>query len=165
MKTVLRVIAFAVLAAPVFTQGAQAPQAPSKSTFGLWRADELSKRNQALSTKIGPDHSARETLADYGDHRFRYIRRDADGFPEQHNHIVDVVFVQSGEGTLQLGGKVIGLKAGGGDGEFVGTSLEGGERHAIAAGDVVHIPATIPHAFLVPKGKHITYVLFKFPAY
>jgi mannose-6-phosphate isomerase-like protein (cupin superfamily) len=158
MRIVFRVIALALVAAPLFAQGA------SKSTFGLWRADELSKRDQALSTKIMPDHSARETLADYGDHRFRFIRRDADGFPEQHNQIVDVVFVQSGEGTLQLGGKVVGLKASpGGAGEFVGTSLEGGERRAIAAGDVIHIPATIPHAFLVPKGKHITYVLFKFP--
>ncbi len=157
MKTALRVIALILLVAPLLAQSA------SKSTFALWRADELNKRNQALSTKIGPDHSARETLADYGDHRFRFIRRDADGFPEQHDQIVDVVFVQSGEGTLQLGGKVIGLKATGGAGEFVGTSLEGGERRAIAAGDVVHVPATIPHAFLVPKGKHITYVLLKFP--
>jgi hypothetical protein len=157
MRIVFRVIACALLAAPVLAQGTP------KSTFGLWRAGELSKRDQALSTKIGADHSARETLADYGDHRFRFIRRDADGFPEQHNQIVDVVFVQSGEGTLQLGGKVVGLKASNGAGEFVGTSLEGGERRAIAAGDVVHIPAAIPHAFLVPKGKHITYVLFKFP--
>jgi mannose-6-phosphate isomerase-like protein (cupin superfamily) len=158
MRIALRVLACALLAAPVLAQS------PSKSTFALWRAAELNKRNQVLSTKIGPDHSARETLADYGDHRFRFIRRDADGFPEQHDQIVDVVYVQSGEGTLQLGGKVIGLKAGGGAGEFVGTSLEGGERHPIAAGDVVHIPATIPHAFLVPKGKHVTYVLLKFPA-
>jgi mannose-6-phosphate isomerase-like protein (cupin superfamily) len=161
MRTVLRVLAFVLLVAPAFAQGTPAA---SKSAFALWRSDELAKRNQALSTKIGPDHSARETLADYGDHRFRFIRRDADGFPEQHDQIVDVVYVQSGEGTLQLGGKVIGLKAGGGAGEFVGTSLEGGERHAIAAGDVLHIPAAIPHAFLVGKGKHITYVLLKFPA-
>jgi mannose-6-phosphate isomerase-like protein (cupin superfamily) len=157
MRIVFRVIASALLAAPLFAQSA------STSTFGLWRAEELSKRDQALATKIGADHSARETLADYGDHRFRFIRRDADGFPEQHDQIVDVVFVQSGEGVLQLGGKVVGLKASAGPGEFVGTSLEGGERRAIAAGDVVHIPARIPHAFLVPKGKHITYVLFKFP--
>jgi mannose-6-phosphate isomerase-like protein (cupin superfamily) len=157
MRIVLRVFALTLLAAPI------AAQSPTKSTFALWRSAELAKRNQALSTKIGADHSARETLADYGDHRFRYIRRDADGFPEEHGQIVDVVMVQSGEGTLQLGGKVVGRKATGGAGEFVGTSLEGGEKHAIAAGDVVHIPAGIPHAFLVPPGKHITYVLLKFP--
>jgi len=46
----------------------------------------------------------------------------------------------------------------------LGTGIEGGERHALAAGDIVHIPAKIPHSFLVPAGKHITYVLVKFPA-
>ena len=157
MRIALRVIALALLAAPIAAQG------PTKSAFALWRAPELATRNQALSTKIGADHSARETLADYGDHRFRYIRRDGDGFPEEHDQIVDVVIVQSGEGTLQLGGKMVGRKATGGAGEFVGTSLEGGERRAIAAGDVAHIPAGIPHAFLVPAGTHITYVLLKFP--
>ena len=94
---------------------------------------------------------------------FRFLYRDADGFPEQHDNIVDVVFVQSGEGTLQLGGTVIDKKATGGPGEFVGSRLDGGSRHPLGAGDVIHIPATIPHAFLVPKGKHITYVLVKFP--
>jgi quercetin dioxygenase-like cupin family protein len=40
----------------------------------------------------------------------------------------------------------------------------GGQVHPLAAGDIVHIPAGIPHSFLVPAGKHITYVLLKFPA-
>jgi len=59
---------------------------------------------------------------------------------------------------------MINPKASNGAGEYLGTGIEGGERHALAAGDVVHIPAKIPHSFLVPKGKHITYVLVKFPA-
>lgn len=134
------------------------------SAFGHWRAAELRQRDAALSTRIGADHSARETLADYGDHRFRLLRRDADGAPEQHDGIVDVVYVQSGEGTLQLGGTMVGKRAGSGPGEYLGTRLDGGERHPLGAGDVVHIPATIPHAFLVPAGGHITYVLVKFPA-
>jgi mannose-6-phosphate isomerase-like protein (cupin superfamily) len=140
-----------------------APQA-QRSTFGRWTAGELQSRDAALSTRVGPDHSARETLADYGDHRFRLLYRDADGAPEQHDGIVDVVFVQSGAGTLQLGGTMVGRRSGSGPGEFVGTRLDGGERHALGPGDVVHIPATIPHSFLVPPGGHITYVLVKFPA-
>src|SRR5438034_3831834 len=132
--------------------------------FALWNAAQLKQRDQALSKKVGPDHSARETLADYKDHRFRMLYRDGDGFPEQHDKIVDVVIVQGGEGTLVLGGKMINPKAGGGAGEYVGTSLEGGERHALGPGDVLHIPAKIPHSFLVPAGKHIAYVLLKFPA-
>jgi len=156
MKVVLRFLAAGILVVPVF--------AADPTGFALWRAAELKQRDEALSKKVGPDHSARETLADYGDHRLRLLYRDADGVPEQHDAIVDVVMVQSGEGTLLLGGRMINPKASSGAGEYLGTGIEGGERHALAAGDVVHIPAKIPHSFLVPKGKHITYVLVKFPA-
>ena len=132
--------------------------------FAMWKPAELKQRDEALSKKVGADHSARETLADYGHYRFRMLYRDADGLPEQHDNTVDVVIVQSGEGTLVLGGKMINLKAGPGPGEYVGTGIEGGERHALAPGDLVHIPAKIPHNFVIAKGKHITYVLVKFPA-
>ena len=155
MRVALRALAIMLLVAPVF--------AADHPDFRLWKAGELEKRNAALSKKVGADHSSRETLADFGDHRFRFLYRDADGFPEQHDKIVDVVFVQSGEGTLQLGGTLVDKKASGGNGEFVGSRLDGGSRHPLAAGDVIHIPATVPHAFLVSKGKHITYVLVKFP--
>ncbi len=138
--------------------------AQEPATLGLWRAAELAERDAALSKRIGADHSARETLADYKSHRFRLLRRDADGFPEQHDAIVDVVFVQSGEGTLVVGGTMTGRKAGSGPGEYVGIGIDGGERRTLGAGDVVHIPARVPHRFLVPAGKHITYVLVKFPA-
>ena len=134
-------------------------------SFGLWKSAELTQRRQALAKKVGQDHSARETLADYGDHRFRFLYRDADGLPEQHDKIVDVVFVQSGEGTLLLGGTMINPKTStSGSGESSGTGIEGGERYPLSVGDVVHIPAKVPHSFLVAKGKHIAYVLVKFPA-
>ena len=156
MRTAVRLIVIVSLVVPVF-----AAEVPG---FGLWKAAELKQRDEALSKRVGPDHSARETLADYGDHRFRFLYRDADGVPEQHDRIVDVVFVQSGEGTLLLGGRMINPKASSGAGEWLGTGIEGGERHPLAAGDVVHIPATIPHRFLVQAGQHITYVLVKFPS-
>jgi mannose-6-phosphate isomerase-like protein (cupin superfamily) len=156
MMTVVRLLTAALLAAPVF--------AADTAGFGLWKSAELKQREEALSKKVGQDHSARETLADYGDHRFRMLYRDGDGYPEQHDNVVDVVIVQSGEGTLSLGGRMINPKAGGGAGEYVGTGLEGGEQHPLGPGDVIHIPAKIPHSFLVPRGKHITYVLLKFPA-
>ena len=156
MMIVLRVLLPAVLISRLL-----AAELPG---FALWTSGDLKKHDAALSRKVGADHSARETLADYGDHRFRMLYRDADGVPEQHDRIVDVVIVQSGEGTLLLGGRMIDPKASAGAGEYLGTGIDGGERHALAAGDVVHIPAKIPHSFLVPKGGHITYVLVKFPA-
>ena len=162
MSIAMRFVAVALLAVP--SVEIVAIVATDPTGFGMWSAAELKQHDRALSTKVGADHSARETLADYKDHRFRMLYRDADGFPEQHDKIVDVVIVQSGEGTLLRGGTMTGKKASSGAGEYVGTGIDGGERHPLGAGDIVHIPAGIPHSFLVPKGKHITYVLVKFPA-
>jgi mannose-6-phosphate isomerase-like protein (cupin superfamily) len=131
--------------------------------FGQWTPRELVRRNATLATRVGPDDSARETLADYGrggaSHRFRFIRRDADGNPELHDDIIDVVFIQSGEGTLLVGGEMIGRS------NTAGSRINGGSRYPLAAGDVLHIPARTPHAYLVPDGGHITYVLVRVPAF
>jgi mannose-6-phosphate isomerase-like protein (cupin superfamily) len=155
MKAIACACMLAVLALPV--------SAADPPGFAMWRASDLRGHDAALSKHVGDDHSSRETLADYKSHRFRMLYRDADGNPEQHDAIIDIVYVESGEGTLVLGGTMAGRRTTG-PGESVGTRLDGGERHALGAGDIVHIPAGIPHSFLVPSGKHITYVLLKIPA-
>lgn len=131
--------------------------------FAMWSAAELDRRNAALATRIGPDRSSRETLADYGNpsgaHRFRFIHRDADGVPEIHDEIIDVVLIQSGAGELLVGGEMLDR-----DGSR-GSGIAGGERHPVAAGDVLHIPARTPHGYLVPEGGHVTYVLVRTPAF
>jgi hypothetical protein len=154
MKALVRVLVAALIAVPV--------SAADPPGFALWKASDLKQHDEALSLHVADDHSSRETLADYGSHRFRMLYRDADGNPEQHNAIIDIVFVQSGEGTLVMGGTMIGRRETT-PGEFVGTRLDGGDRHGLGPGDIVHIPAGIPHAFLVPGGKHFTYVLLKIP--
>ena len=138
--------------------------AAEESSFALWTPAAIQQREEVLMKSIAPDHSSRETLADYGDHRFRLLYRDADGLPEQHDRIVDVVMVHSGEGALMMGGTMSGKKGSAATGEYLGSALTGGQLYPLAAGDIVHIPAGIPHSFRVPAGKHITYVLLKFPA-
>ena len=136
--------------------------------FAMWKASELAQRDAALSTRVGEDHSARETLADYHNptraHRFRLILRDADGNPEEHVEVEDVVFVQSGEGTLLVGGEIINRR-GGSTGTYSGDGIAGGSRYPIGPGDLIRIPAKIPHSFLTPEGGHITYVLAKVPEF
>ncbi len=131
--------------------------------FVMWDAPELEERNAALGTRIGPDDSARETLADYRtptrSHRFRFIRRDGSGRPELHDNIDDVVYVQSGAGTLLVGGEMLGRT---GD---LGLAITGGTRYPVSAGDVLRIPAGTPHAYLVPDGGHVTYVLVRVPVF
>ena len=131
--------------------------------FAMWKASELEQRDAALSTRVGRDHSARETLADYGNpagaHRFRFIHRDTDGIPEIHDDIIDVVFVQSGAGTLLVGGEMLNRTGG------RGTGISGGMRYPLGPGDMIHIPRETPHSYLVPEGGHITYVLVRVPAF
>jgi quercetin dioxygenase-like cupin family protein len=146
---------------PVADPDGEAPRLEPPG-FALWPSSELAARDAALTSRVGPDDSARETLADYGagglSHRFRFIRREGEGWPELHEDIIDVVFVQSGHGTLLVGGEMIGQS------NAPGSSIRGGVRHTIAAGDVLHIPAGVPHAYLVPEGEHITYLLVRVPA-
>jgi mannose-6-phosphate isomerase-like protein (cupin superfamily) len=49
-------------------------------------------------------------------------------------------------------------------GEMSGTGIDGGERHEISAGDMIHIPAKTPHQALVPAGGEVTYVRVMIPA-
>ena len=75
----LRVLMVAVVLAPVLQA---APPG-----FVMWSSSELEQRDAALSTRVGQDHSARETLVDYGyppgAYRFRFIYRDAAGERKQ----------------------------------------------------------------------------------
>jgi len=160
-------ITYVLVRVPAFTSQAvlepdgQAPEL-EPSGFGLWRAAELAQRNEILGQQIRPDGSARETLADYGEggssHRIRFLRRNSDGPPELHQDIIDVVFVHSGAGQVLVGGELIGQS------NVSGSRIEGGERHQVAAGDVIHIPAKMPHAYLLSEQDHITYVLLRVPA-
>jgi hypothetical protein len=132
--------------------------------FGLWTSKDLRQHEETLSTRVGPDHSARETLAAYEGHRFRMLYRDRDGVPEQHDREIDVVIVEGGEATLVVGGEMVEPRVGADPGEWLGTSIAGGDEHPVAAGDLIHIPPKTPHRFLVPEGGHITYVIVKLPA-
>ncbi|MGH9645217.1 MAG: hypothetical protein ACRD4E_00250 [Bryobacteraceae bacterium] len=97
------------------------------------------------------DHKVRlDRVANLGNHSLLAIRRDGDGEAEVHDTQVDVIFVKSGEGTLVLGGTVVDPRTTG-PGEIRGKSIKGGVNKKMAAGDIIHVPAKIPHQMLVPK--------------
>jgi mannose-6-phosphate isomerase-like protein (cupin superfamily) len=97
------------------------------------------------------DHKVRlDRVANWGNHSLLAIRRDGDGEAEVHDTQVDVIFVKSGEGTLVLGGTVVDPHTTG-PGEIRGKSIKGGVSKKMVAGDVIHVPAKIPHQMLVPK--------------
>jgi mannose-6-phosphate isomerase-like protein (cupin superfamily) len=99
-------------------------------------------------------------LKQYGNHHTMLAYREATGSSEVHEHEADLFVVEEGDAMIVTGGKLIGghlTKAG----ELRGTSVEGGEKHALKTGDIIHIPAGVPHQILVTPGKPITYFVVK----
>jgi len=126
--------------------------------FAYWPAAKL--KGYSASLKPGPGGSASEQLANLGNHTYMVIRRDQSGEPEIHAGWSDVHLPQDGEATIVWGGKIEGgrLTA---PGETRGGKIVGGTSQKVRAGDVVVIPAGLPHQTLVDKGKAVTVLIVK----
>jgi mannose-6-phosphate isomerase-like protein (cupin superfamily) len=107
-----------------------------------------------------PGTNSFHDLKKYGNHYTMLAYRETTGSSEIHEHEVDIFFVQEGDATILTGGRMIGghtTKPG----ELRGTSIEGGTRQPMRTGDVIHIPAGVPHQLLIAPGKPITYFVVK----
>ena len=128
--------------------------------FTIWRASDLKAKEKELAVKATPERMASDTLATYGNHLTMLAHRKANGEPEVHEKMADFFVVESGQATLLVGGKVTGGKTNS-PGEMRGGTIEGGEKQKLAVGDVVHIPAGVPHQLLLERGKTFTYFVIK----
>ncbi len=132
--------------------------ANAQQRVDIYSAKELQAASGQLSKKR--TQFASQDLARYGNHYTLLAYREATGSSELHEHEADVFVVESGEAVLVSGGKIVNphtQKAG----EIRGTSIDGGERHQVGPGDIIHIPAGTPHQLLVDKGKPFTYFVVK----
>lgn len=102
--------------------------------------------NQVLSneyTRMEVEDEFGTRLLEGGTHNVN-IRHDSDITPDDavlrtHDNFVDVWVVQRGSGTVMTGGEMV-------DGEHVG-----GTERVIGVGDVVFIPAGVPHGMKSTK--------------
>jgi mannose-6-phosphate isomerase-like protein (cupin superfamily) len=130
-------VAFATLAGPAFAQN---------GGITVW-------------PKGVPPGNPKQT-AQFGDHTLQIAHRDADGRAELHKNKADVIVVQSGSAGLLTGGEVVDPVPTG-ENEIQGTGIKGGVRREVGVGDVIEIPAGVPHQFFLKPGTQITYVLVK----
>lgn len=151
MHSLVALGAVAASALVVMAAGGGDPQG-----FASYTAADL--KSQVGSAKLDEHKVGAVRVANWGNHGFMVIRREGDGEAEVHDTQVDVMFVTAGEGTLVLGGTVVDGRQTA-PGETRGKSIQGGTNHKLAVGDVLHIPAKIPHQVLVPKS--ITYEVVK----
>jgi mannose-6-phosphate isomerase-like protein (cupin superfamily) len=151
------------LVIPVLVGTAQESAPPG---FELWTPASLKQLTSSLSTEAAgdPHHFAVRQLSDYSNESFLLVHREADGQVEWHETQIDVFFVQSGSATLLIGGTLL-------NGETVGPhekrngTIQGGVRRKIFAGDVIRIPARVPHQVLLDGAHDFDYVVVKVKGY
>jgi len=88
------------------------------------------------------------------------VRRDSAGEVELHWRMNDIFVVKSGHATVTVGGRIehnheIAPS------EWRGGELIGGTKHDLSAGDLLLIPAGVPHQVVVPAGGTFTYFAIK----
>jgi hypothetical protein len=80
----------------------------------------------------------------------------------QHGKKSDFMVIQDGEGTFMSGGELVNGKPGGEDqGDMRGESIRGGASKVLRPGDVMYVPAGIPHGFVETK-DHVTFIMVRF---
>lgn len=99
-------------------------------------------------------------MADAGAYTIIQIRRTADGEAEVHAEWDDVMMIQDGAATLLSGGEVAGGRQTA-PGELRGGTITGGTRRPVTPGDVLTVPAGVPHQMLVAEGQSVSYLVLK----
>lgn len=101
-----------------------------------------------------------ETIKEYPQHSVMLSFRSRTGDAEVHADFAGIFYVVEGSATLVSGGTVEGAVEIT-PGEIRGSSVTGGVRYALRAGDVAHIPAGRPHQLLVEGEKTFTCLVVK----
>ena len=130
------------------------------ATVDRFTQDELMKQAQLLEQKASEGGSAAAKLTEYPNHFTMISLRKKSGAAEVHLHQADFFFVLKGTATLVTGGTVVDAKTDS-PGETRGTSITGGTRTALEKGDIVHIPANVPHQVLLPEHSEFVYFVIK----
>jgi uncharacterized protein GlcG (DUF336 family)/mannose-6-phosphate isomerase-like protein (cupin superfamily) len=85
-------------------------------------------------------------------------RRTTPGQAEIHTRDTDVVYVLDGEATLVTGGQAVSAKTTAPN-ELRGVSIDGGDKRSLTKGDVVVIPAGVPHQFVKVTAPFLYFVV------
>lgn len=134
--------------------------AQSTGKAQVFSAAEVHGQLAQLVEQAKAKGSSGSTLGDYGTHAIKLSARTASGGAEIHAHFDDVMVVTEGSATLITGGTVVGGQTGA-DGETHGTSIKDGVSQTISVGDVIHVPAGVPHQLVIAPGTTYSSLVVK----
>jgi mannose-6-phosphate isomerase-like protein (cupin superfamily) len=135
-------------------------QTSATTTAQVFPSATITTQLSTLLQDAKPTGSKAITLGDYGPDKLMLSVRTASGGVEVHAHFTDVFVITDGRATLITGGTVLDATTNA-SGETHGTSIQNGTSQSLAKGDVVHIPAGVPHQMLLTPGDTLSYFVVK----
>ena len=91
---------------------------------------------------------------------YLFVHRTNDSKPEVHARWDDLVIVKSGTGAIEMGDSLVGSEFRA-MGERIGGKFHRSYRIVVHPGDIVRIPAVVPHAFIVSGKEPLDYLVIK----
>jgi mannose-6-phosphate isomerase-like protein (cupin superfamily) len=120
----------------------------------MFSANQIKNELTQLAPKAVEKGSSGSVLASTGNLALKTSVRTTSGGAEIHAKYDDLMIVEQGSATLITGGTIANAKTND-DGETTGPSIDGGVSREIKPGDVIIVPAGVPHQLIVPPG--VTY--------
>ena len=140
--------------------GALMLQSNAPGGVRVWKGTDIHGKGAELAKKLDANKVASEVVATDGNRLFMVAHREGSGLSEIHDTQADVLVISEGEITMVYGGTVVEGKTTA-PGETRGTGITGGTEIKMVAGDVIHIPAKIPHQMKLAPGAKVTYFVVK----
>jgi len=159
MRAVLVLFVTAVTAGVASSAAAQQPapgELPLSNSVQILTAARLA----ALGDSLPAGPSSFRYIARFDGLSDMISRRDSSGVPERHEEFADIFVVQRGHARLLYGGTAEGQRASS-PGEWRGGTIRNGTEAEIKGGDIVVIPAGIPHQLFLASGESFHYFVFK----
>jgi mannose-6-phosphate isomerase-like protein (cupin superfamily) len=155
----MKITAIVLMAAAMLGHAALGQEA--MPTPDQYSPADLAAMEKKLEQKVDDSGLATETLKKYASDYTMLAYRSKSGKAELHEKFADFYFVLSGEATLVSGGKMVNSAAISTPGEVRGDSVQDGKEIKLKKGDIVHIPANIPHQLVLAKGATFQYFIVK----
>jgi mannose-6-phosphate isomerase-like protein (cupin superfamily) len=130
------------------------------ATPDVYSQDALAGMENTLAGKADASGLATQILKKYTTDYTQLAFRSQSGKAELHEKFADFYMVLEGKATLVSGGEMV-HGATTAAGEIRGESIKGGSQTQIKKGDVVHVPANLPHQLLLSKGDTLKYFIVK----
>ncbi len=128
-----------------------------------WTSEQLSAREKTLPARMSSVKVATSSLGGWGNHSMSLVHREGSGQAELHQTQSDILIVQSGEGSIVIGGTIPDGKTTTPH-EIRGSKINGGETQPLHPGDVLHISPRTPHQIVLEPGHKIDYLAVKVDA-